>query len=568
MDRRANRRITLLLVIFGALFAVTLGRAAYVQVVKGPSYETLAKQQHVETIELPAGRGTIFDRTGEPLAIGEQATTVYADPRHVVRPKRAAVAVAKALGLDANEVYSLLRDRSRGFVYLERKADPIAAAALEKRKIAGIGFYAEERRTYPQRSVASHLLGYAGTDNKGLEGLERALDKQLSGRSGSETVIRDPFGRAIDVVTSRPERPGRNVVLTLDTQVQAAAERLLSDAVARWGARGATAVVMDPRTGAILAMANAPTFDANRFATATPDARRNRALTDVYEPGSTFKIVTIAGALEDRVVTPSSSFVLAPTIRVADRVIHEAHPRPTRTMTVREILYESSNVGTITVAQRLGEGELSSWIERFGFGHETGLGNLGESAGLVLPVDEWSGSTIGTVPIGQGIAVTPMQMVSAYAAIGNEGVMEKPHVLAKVGGKKVEQPAGRRIVSKRTANRMMSMFRDVVVEGTGTEAAIPGYTVAGKTGTAQKPENGRYVEKYVASFVGLVPARKPRLAILVMVDEPHGAIWGGVVAAPVFRDLARFSLQYLEVPPDAPETKSGTAVAMGSKELR
>jgi cell division protein FtsI (penicillin-binding protein 3) len=567
MDRRANRRITLLLVVFGALFAVTLGRAAYVQVVKGPSYETLAKQQHVETIELPAGRGTIFDRTGEPLAIGEQATTVYADPRHVARPKRAAVAVGKALGLDANEVYSLLRDRSRGFVYLERKADPIAAAALEKKEIAGIGFYAEERRTYPQRTVASHLLGYAGTDNKGLEGLERALDKQLSGRSGSETVIRDPFGRAIDVVTSRPERPGRNVVLTLDTQIQAAAERLLSDAVARWGARGATAVVMDPRTGAILAMANAPTFDANRFAAATPDARRNRAVTDVYEPGSTFKIVTIAGALEDRVVTPVSSFVLPPTIRVADRVIHEAHPRPTSRMTVREILYESSNVGTITVAQKLGEGELSSWIERFGFGRETGLGHLGESAGLVLPVDEWSGSTIGTVPIGQGIAVTPMQMVSAYAAIGNEGVMEKPHILEKVGGKKVGQPVGRRVVSKRTANRMMSMFRDVVVEGTGTEAAIPGYTVAGKTGTAQKPENGRYVAKYVASFVGLVPARKPRLAILVMVDEPHGAIWGGVVAAPVFRDLARFSLQYLEVPPDAPETKSG-AVALGSSELR
>lgn len=567
MDRRANRRITLLLVIFGALFAVTLGRAAYVQVVKGPSYETLAKQQHVETIELPAGRGTIFDRTGEPLAIGEQATTVYADPRNVVRPKRAAVAVGKTLGLDPNEVYSLLRDRSRGFVYLERKADPIAAAALEKKEIAGIGFYAEERRTYPQRTVASHLLGYAGTDNKGLEGLERALDRQLSGRSGSETVIRDPFGRAIDVVTSRPERPGRNVVLTLDTQIQAAAERLLSDAVARWGARGATAVVMDPRTGAILAMANAPTFDANKFAAATPDARRNRAVTDVYEPGSTFKIVTIAGALEDRVVTPANSFVLPPTIRVADRVIHEAHPRPTRRMTVREILYESSNVGTITVAQKLGEGELSSWIERFGFGRETGLGHLGESAGLVLPVDEWSGSTIGTVPIGQGIAVTPMQMVSAYAAIGNEGVMEKPHILAKVGGKKVGQPAGRRVVSKGTANRMMSMFRDVVVEGTGAEAAIPGYTVAGKTGTAQKPENGRYVAKYVASFVGLVPARKPRLAILVMVDEPHGAIWGGVVAAPVFRDLARFSLQYLEVPPDAPETKAGT-VAMGSKELR
>ncbi len=564
MDRRANRRIHLLLAVFGILFAVTLGRAAYLQVVRGSSYEALAAQQHVETIELPAGRGTIFDRTGKPLAIGEQATTVYADPRHIVNPQRVAVVAGKTLGLDPNELYPLLRDRSRGFVYLQRKADPIKAAKLERKDVPGLGFYDEERRSYPQRSVASHLLGYAGTDNRGLEGLERALDKQLAGRAGSEAVIRDPFGRAIDVVTSSPERQGRNVVLTLDHQIQATAERMLVDAVRRWGARGATAIVLDPRTGAVLALANAPTFDANRFADAAPDARRNRAVTDMYEPGSTFKIVTIAGALEDRVVTPTTSFVLAPTIRVADRTIHEAHGRSTRRMTVRQILYESSNVGTITVAERLGAGGLASWIERFGFGKQTGLGYLGESPGLVLPLDEWSGSTIGTVPIGQGIAVTPLQMVSAYGAIGNGGVLEKPYIVAKVGGRKVKTSAGRRIVSKRTANSMMSMFRDVVVEGTGSEAAIPGYTVAGKTGTAQKPENGRYASKYVASFVGLVPARKPQLAILVMVDEPHGAIWGGVVAAPIFRDLARFSLQYLEVAPDAPETKSSSLVALGA----
>jgi cell division protein FtsI/penicillin-binding protein 2 len=302
-------------------------------------------------------------------------------------------------------------------------------------------------------------------------------------------------------------------------------------------------------------MANAPTFDANKFGAAPPEIRRNRAVTDQYEPGSTFKIVTIAGALEDGVVTPRSSFVLQPTIRVADRVIHEAHWRPTERMTVRQILAESSNIGTITVAERLGAGELSTWIQRFGFGSTTGLDYPGESPGSVLPLDEWSGSTIGTVPIGQGIAVTPIQMVSAYAAIGNGGVMPKPYLVDRIGGKAVTVHKGERIVSRRTANRMMSMFRDVVLEGTGTEAAIPGYTVAGKTGTAQKAENGRYVAKYVASFVGLVPAKKPRLAILVMVDEPHGNIYGGLVAAPAFRDIARFALQYLEVPPDAPETK-------------
>jgi cell division protein FtsI/penicillin-binding protein 2 len=564
-DRRSNTRIRLLVFGFAAVFAVALGRAAWIQVVEGSSYEAMASRQHRQTIEIPAGRGTIYDRTGEPLAIGEQATTVYADPRNVVSPKKAAVEAAQALGLDPDELYPDLIDRTKRFVYLQRKADPVQARALQKLGIAGIGFYPEEQRSYPQGRVASQLLGFAGTDNRGLEGLEGTLDRALAGRPGYEVVIRDPAGQAIDVVTSRKERPGRNVVLTLDHQVQASAERLLASAVARWGARGATAIVMDPRTGAIVAMANAPTFNANDFSSAPPEERRNRAVTDLYEPGSTFKIVTVAAALEDNVVTPDTAFTLAPTIKVADRVIREAHARGTERMTVRQILAQSSNVGTITIAkERLGGAELASWIDRFGFGERTGSELPGESAGIVLPYESWSGSTIGTVPIGQGIAVTPLQMVSAYAAIGNGGVMPPAHVVAKIGGKKVRHGKGRRIVSEHTADRMTAMFRNVVLEGTGTEAAIPGYTVAGKTGTANKAENGHYVSKYVASFVGLVPARKPRLAILVMVDEPRGQIWGGVVAAPIFRDIARFALQYLEVPPDAPESKrsSGLVAAL------
>ena len=554
-EPRSDRRIRVLLVVFGALFLVTLGRAAWLQAVKGPSYEVMASRQHRETIEIPAGRGTIYDRTGEPLAIAEQATTVFADPRLVDDPKTVALRAGKALDLEPDVLYPTLRDRSTRFVYLRRKADPARAAELQKLGLAGVGFYPEERRAYPQGKVAANVLGYAGTDNEGLDGLERLLDPQLAGRPGYEIVVKDPAGRAIDVVNSRPERPGKNVVLTLDHQLQASAEQLLSTAVRRWRAKGATAIVMDPRTGAILAMANAPTFDVNGFTTAPAEARRNRAVTDLYEPGSTFKIVTVAAALEDNVVAPDSSFVLAPTIKVADRVIREAHTRGTERMSVRQILAESSNVGTVTLAQRLGGSALASWIDRFGFGSTTGSELPGESAGMVLPYGSWSGSTIGTVPIGQGIAVTPLQMVSAYAAIGNGGVMPPAHVISRIGGKKVRHGGGRRIVSERTADRMTAMFRDVVVEGTGTEAAIPGYTVAGKTGTANKVENGVYASKYVASFVGLVPARKPRLAILVMVDEPKGQIWGGVVAAPLFRDIARFALQYLEVPPDAPESK-------------
>lgn len=562
-DTRTDRRIWGLLVVFGVLFAATLGRAAWVQVVKHPAYEAMASRQHRDTIEIPAARGTIYDRTGEPLAIGEQATTVYADPKTLRDPRRAAIAAGHALDLSPDKLYPTFTDRSKQFVYIARQTDPVKAALLQKQAIAGLGFYPEERRTYPQGSVAANVVGFAGTDNNGLEGLEHSLNTQLKGRPGYEVVIRDPAGTPIDVVRSRAERPGRNVTLTLDHQIQASAEQLLREGVARWGARGATAIVMDTRTGAILSMASAPTFNANRFATSRPDVRRNRAVTDTYEPGSTFKIVTVAAALEEKVVNPLTRFTLAPTIQVADRVIHEAHRDTTQRMTVRQILAQSSNIGTVTIAQRLGGGNLSAWVDRFGFGHRTNVDFPGESAGLVLPYEDWSGSTIGTVPLGQGIAVTPLQMVCAYAAIGNRGIMPQPHVVEKLGGKRVKVAPGRRVVSRHTADTMLGMFRNVVVEGTGTEAAIPGYTVAGKTGTALKAENGRYVSKYVASFVGLVPARKPRLAILVMVDEPHGNIYGGLVAAPIFRDIARFTLQYLEVPPDAPETKSGALLAAG-----
>ena len=291
-----------------------------------------------------------------------------------------------------------------------------------------------------------------------------------------------------------------------------------------------------------------------------PEFRRNRAVTDVYEPGSTFKLVTISGALEDGIVTPRTAFTLPPTIRVADRTIHDAETRGTERMTVQQILAHSSNVGTVTIAERLGPGELSRWVKRWGFGETTGVNFPGESPGMVLPLDQWSGSTIGTVPIGLGIAVTPMQMAAAYATIANKGMRMTPHLVLKIGGHRVKTPRGHRVVSRATAKKVMTMLRDVVVQGTGTEAAIPGYTVAGKTGTANKPTpHGYSTTKYVASFVGVVPARNPRLVVMVMIDEPKGTIWGGVVAAPAFAQIAQFDLQYLEVPPDAPQTRLLTA---------
>ena len=550
--RTSNRRIRLLLCLFALVFAGTLARAVWLQGVQAGTLERLATSQQKRTEKIPAGRGTIFDRTGEPLAIGEQATTVYADPREVKNPRKVAIAAARALDVDANELYPQLADRSRHFVYVKRKADPVEAAALQKLNLPGLGFYPEERRTYPQRSVASHVLGYAGIDNDGLEGLEKTLEQTLAGIPGSQTIVRDPFGRAIDVIATKPERPGEDVFLTIDHRIQANAEAVLRATVQQWGAKAATAIVLDPHTGAVLAMATAPSFDANRFSSAGPDRRRNRAVTDTYEPGSTFKLVTVSGALSEKIVAPSTKFTLATSIRVADRIINEHEPRPTQTMSVARILSESSNVGTITLAQLLGRERLLSWIGRFGFGRPTGIDFPGESSGI-LP-GYWSGSTIGNVPIGQGIAVTPLQMAAAYGAIANGGILREPYLVERVGSERRRRRAGRRVVPATVSAQVMTMLRDVVSAegGTGAAAAVPGYTVAGKTGTAAKPEPGGYsTDRYVASFAGVVPAKDPRLVILVSVDEPQVAIWGGVVAAPAFSRIARFGLQYLEVAPDA-----------------
>jgi len=545
----------LLLLVFTLVFFAAFGRAMWLQGVKAQSLGSLASGQHSQAVTIPPHRGTIFDRTGVQLAIGQQATTVYADPRQVTRPQVVAVAVGRALHLDPNVVYRQLTDRSKGFVYIARQADTRGAARLARRKFDGLGFYGEERRTYPHGEEGAAVMGYAGVDNKGLAGLELEYDRELAGRAGLQTVVKDGLGRAIDIISSTTERDGQDVHLTLDQRIQATAEAELQKAVQQWDAKGASAVVMDPRNGSILAMANAPGFDANRFPDTSQELQRNRTVTDTYEPGSTFKLVTVAGALSDGLVTPSTRFTLPYQIHVSDRWIHDADPRDTVNYSVSEILSHSSNVGAVTLAQILSRQRrgVSYWMSRFGFGHKTRIDYPGESAGIVLRPEEWSGSTIGNIPLGQGIAVTPVQMAASYAAVANGGVWVQPHLVKRVGSMR-PRLARRRIVSKAVAGELTQMLKDVVTEGTGTLADIPGYQVAGKTGTAAKAdESGGYSDtRYVASFVGFVPAGKPRLVILVTVDEPQGDIFGGKVAAPVFQNIAKFDLQYLGVPPDSP----------------
>jgi cell division protein FtsI/penicillin-binding protein 2 len=550
--RVVNSRLRLLLLIIVLTFAALGARAAWIQTVRASSLVALAQQQTKATLVLPAGRGTIFDRLGTPLAIGEQATDVVADPMQITEPRHEAQVAARVLGIPVGPLYRALADRSRGFVYVERKAPPQRAATLAKRRLTGFTFQSDERRVYPQGTVAAPVLGYAGTDNTGLAGLEVGLNKELAGTPGLATVVRDALGQVVNTPRERPAHDGRDVFLTLDSHIQANAEQVLEQTVRQWHAKDATAIVVDPHTGGILAMAQEPGYNANDFPQATAQGLTvDHAVNDVFEPGSVFKVVTIGGALSEHKVTPRTAFTLPYSIHVADRVIHDAELRPTERMTVAQILQRSSNVGAITIAERyLGETGLKKWMSRFGFGRRTGIDFPGESPGL-LP-SYWSGSTIGNVPIGQGVSVTSIQLASVYAAIANGGEWIQPHLVDHVLGEGPPPLHRRRILAPGVDRELRTMLKGVVSDqGTARLAEIPGYSVAGKTGTAQKPgPNGYLPGKYVATFVGMVPASNPRLVVLVSVDEPHGVIFGGLVAAPAFAQIASFDLQYLEVPPD------------------
>ena len=553
MARVANSRIRLLLLCIVLIFGVLLSREAWLATVRASSLSKLAQSQTKTPVVLPAGRGTIFDQLGTPLALGEQATTVYADPHEVRNPTREAVAAARALGVKPLPIYHALLQRSLAFVYIERKAPHDKAAKLAKLRLPGFHFYAEEKRIYPQGAVAAPVLGYAGIDNVGLAGLELELNKQLTGVPGREMIVRDPFGTPIEIQSTVPARQGKDVFLTLDHVIQSNAEQVLRETVAKWHAKGATAIVLDPKTGAVLAMATEPGYNANNYPTAPITLQANHAVGDVFEPGSVFKVVTVAGALSEHLVTPRTAFTLPYSLHIADRVVHDAEPRGTERMTVAQILQRSSNVGAITIASKLlGETRLKKWIHQFGFGKRTGIDLPGESRGILPPY--WSGSTIGNVPIGQGISITAIQLASVYSAIANGGMWVQPHLVDHVQGERAPALARRRILSARVDRELLAMLKGVVSDaGTAAAAEIPGYTVAGKTGTAQKPgPNGYENGKYVATFVGMVPASDPRLVVLVTVDEPHGAIFGGVIAAPAFAQIAAFDLQYLEVPPDRP----------------
>jgi len=540
----------LLRIVFVVAF-LAIGGKAIALTTADAQLSAIARDQQVRTVVLPAQRGAIVDRDGVQLAVAVAAKTVYATPYMLDDPRAAAHKLAAALKLNWRRVYRAIDDPKSGFAYVDRQADPTLADKATALGLPGVASYAEEKRVYPMNTVAAQVVGFAGTDGHGLAGIEYLYDKQLAGTPGRQVVVQDPAGQALRVMQSVSPTPGQDVHLTIDNGIQLMADHVLAETVRKYHAKGGTAIVENPKTGEIYAMSNVPLVNANRFG-AAPAQQGNKAVIYSYEPGSTFKMVTIAGALSDGLVTPSTSFLLPPTLRVGDRTIHDAEKRGPERMTVRQILAKSSNIGAVTIGwKRLGKQRLLDWIYRFGFGRLTGIDFPGEVPGFVLPGDQWWSSTIGNVPMGQGISVTPIQMVAAYGAIANGGVMMKPYLTAQVGTRVTRPPSGRRIVSAKVARELRSMLSDVVADGTGTEAQIAGYVVAGKTGTAQKalPNGGGYSKvNYVASFIGMVPAGDPQLVVAVVVDEPH-PYWGGTVAAPAFRQIASYALQRLEIAP-------------------
>ena len=555
--------------LFAALFVLVAARALDLAVLRGPALARLAAMQHHQRIELLSHRGPIVDRSGEPLALSVDVPSIYVRPRelaaHVPAADGRLARLATALHMPLRALRAKLRSR-QPFVWLKRQALPREAEAIGRLGLPGVYTVTEGRRFYPHGSLAAHVLGFVGVDSQGLEGLEQRFDRVIRGEPQYLEFDRDARGREMFTggVRAAPDQGGR-LELTLDAGIQEATERELQSGIAAARAAGGAAVVLDPATGEVLALANVPTYNPNEPGDWTDkrwrDRVRNRAITDPYEPGSTFKAILAAAAIEERVVTPGELFFCERgRFQTAGRAIHDTHPYGW--LSFAEVIQYSSNIGAAKVGERLGRERYHRYLRAFGFGGRTGIELPGETPGIVRPVQRWTHVDLATLSFGQGVSVTPVQMAAAFAAIANGGTLLRPFVVKRVvapDGEVVlenEPTAVRRVVSTRSARTTTELLRRVVEHegGTGTKARLEDFPVAGKTGTAQKvdPSTGVYSSKRIGSFVGFVPADEPRAVILVLIDEPSTSSYGGVVAAPVFRAIAAGVLKRLGVEPPAP----------------
>ncbi len=564
--RRRSVRYDAITVLLCAAFLVLAGNLVKIQVFDAPVYAEAAAEQYSRDLVIPPKRGTIHDREGEPLAVSVEARSIYAVPSAVEDPRGCAEALASVLGGDVS-AYERKLASDRSFVYIARKVDMDIARTIESMGLRGIHLTEDTRRVYPSNELACQVIGFVGVDDEGLSGLEKHYDDLLKGTPGRLIVERGPGGIPIPGGVEVREEPvdGSDVVLTIDKDIQYHAQLELARTVERWRAKAGSIIVMDPRTGAVLAMASVPGFNPNRFTEFDERSFRNRPVVDTYEPGSTIKSFTAAAVIEEGLCSADTTFTLPPTVRVGGRTIHEAHPRSTVTWSLRQIVTNSSNVGSVMLGQMLGKERLYEYFARFGLTERTGVDFPGDRSGYLPPPNEWSASSIGTIPFGQGISVTALQLARALAVIANGGELVTPHLLQAVVDDQDATHAWpkRRVLSERTAAVMRDVLADVVTEGTGAAAKVPGYRVAGKTGTAQKPRTdgiaGYAKGAYVASFSGFLPADDPTVLIVVTIDEPRGAIYGGTVAAPAFSSIGRFCMTHLRIPPSSSTPRSTDA---------
>jgi cell division protein FtsI (penicillin-binding protein 3) len=547
--RLIERRIGLLFGAFLLCFLLIVGRAFWLQGVQGSSLASQATYQQTDVVTVPGLRGDLLDRRGNKLAASEDAATIFATPYQVKNPPAAAARLAPILDQPKGEVLEALSAEG-GFSYVAQKVDLGTAAKVKALDIEGLGELPDTRRTYPQGEMAGQVIGAVGTENEGLTGLEAGEEDALGGSDGERRIVNDALGEPIRMENVKEAEDGEDVQLTIDPVIQRETEAALAVVGETYTPKGATAIVVDPRTSQILSMANWPPVDPGDLSEVSNEDLLNKATGFNYEPGSTFKAFTVSAALEEKLVTPESEFVLPPVLQVADRTIEDSHPRPTETMSVATILAHSSNVGAATIGLEIGAERFDRWIRRFGFGRPTGVQYPAEEQGLLLDLDEYSGSTLGNEAMGQGLSVTPMQMVAGYTAIANGGMLRPPQLVKQVGEEPVHEPKGKRVISPKVAAEVREMLEGVLAPGgTASEVSVPGYTLAGKTGTAEKAEDGGYSEtNFVASFIGFAPAQNPQLLAAVIVDEPQGEIYGGSVAAPAFGRIAEFALPYLGVP--------------------
>lgn len=514
-----------------------------------------AKQQHIKVEDIQVRRGTIYDRMGRELALNLDLESLYCDPEAITADKEDIRKLASFINKEPGKILANVPDEGR-FVWIKRKLSPEIADKVRSLDIEGLGFITEAKRVYPKRELASHIIGCVGIDNQPLEGIELKFDKYLTAKGGKVLLERDASGKTLSSGVNS-EAKGNNIVLTIDEVLQRLVEKELDRAMGQWKAAAASAIMMDPYTGQILALANRPSYDPNQGGSTPVSAKRNRAITDCYEPGSTFKIIIGTGTLEEKLVTPNTLFdVSNGGIEVGGKTIRDVHKYGV--LTFKEVIQKSSNVGSIMAGMKLGKENIYRYAKLFGIGQKTGIDLPGEVSGWISKPGQWSGTSLGAIPIGQEVAVTPLQMLRAYSAIANGGFLVRPYVVSEIISPDNRTLASfrdtepQRILTAKTAETFKDILKSVTEEGgTAKSASVDGNQVAGKTGTAQMidPVTKRYSrDKYVSSFVGFVPADNPRLAMIVVVYEPRGQIYGGVVAAPVFREISRQALSYLNVP--------------------